>query len=81
MAYYIIDECINCGACAVECPTETIYEPGVNIGNNGEYFDSLSMDHFFIISDNCDECALFSKVRCIAVCPTDAIKHIFIKGV
>lgn len=76
MAYFITDECINCGACAVECPTETIYEPGVNIGTNGKYFDPLSRDHFFIVSDNCDECALFSKVRCVAVCPTDSIKHI-----
>ncbi len=49
MAYFITDECINCGACAVECPTETIYEPGVNLGNNGKYFDPLSRDHFFII--------------------------------
>ena len=81
MGYFINDDCINCGACLIECPTETIYEPGVNIGNHGKYFVPLSMDHFFIISDNCDECALFSKVRCVAVCPTDAIKHIFIKGV
>jgi len=26
MAYYINDECINCGACEPECPTNVISE-------------------------------------------------------
>lgn len=26
MAYNITDDCINCGACAPECPTEAISE-------------------------------------------------------
>ena len=26
MAYTITDECINCGACAPECPAEAIIE-------------------------------------------------------
>lgn len=76
MGYFITDDCINCGACAIECPTETIYEPGINIGNSGNYIVPLSMDHFFIITDNCDDCILLSKVRCVEVCPTDSIKKI-----
>ena len=28
MAMLITDDCINCGACAVECPMEAIFEPG-----------------------------------------------------
>jgi len=26
MAYFITDDCISCGACAAECPTEAISE-------------------------------------------------------
>ena len=29
MAIMITDECINCGACAPECPNNAIYEGGV----------------------------------------------------
>ena len=29
MTMKITEDCINCGACAVECPTEAIYEPGI----------------------------------------------------
>ncbi|MCT4666267.1 MAG: 4Fe-4S dicluster domain-containing protein [Flavobacteriales bacterium] len=29
MAIIITDECINCGACEVECPNNAIYEGGI----------------------------------------------------
>jgi ferredoxin len=29
MAIYITDDCINCGACEMECPNNAIYEGGV----------------------------------------------------
>ncbi|MEL6391500.1 MAG: 4Fe-4S dicluster domain-containing protein [Bacteroidota bacterium] len=29
MAIMITDDCINCGACEVECPNTAIYEPGL----------------------------------------------------
>lgn len=32
MTYEINDDCINCGACTPECPTEAIYE-GEDIHN------------------------------------------------
>lgn len=41
MAYTISDECISCGACAGECPTESISE-GAN--------------HFEINADTCIDC-------------------------
>lgn len=75
MGMIINDDCINCGACAVECPTEAIFEPGESRKENGKLVP-LSNKHFYIVTEICDECAGFKKVRCIAVCPMDAIKKI-----
>lgn len=41
MAYFINDECIACGACEAECPTEAI-SPG---------------DIYVIDADTCIDCA------------------------
>ncbi len=41
MAYKISDECINCGACAANCPVEAISE--------GD-------EHFVIDADACIDC-------------------------
>ncbi len=41
MAYTISDECISCGACAGECPTDSISE---------------GSSHFEINSDTCIDC-------------------------
>jgi len=75
MTMVITDDCINCGACAVECPTEAIYGTGESRKENGK-LDPLSNEHFYIVTEICDKCAGFKKVRCIAVCPMDAIKKI-----
>ncbi len=74
MAMIINDDCINCGACAVECPTEAIYEPGEDYQIKGIIHSAISDDHFFIVTRKCDECSGFTKIRCISVCPMDAIK-------
>lgn len=74
MTMVITEDCINCGACAVECPTEAILEPGESYELNGKNFNPVSNEHFFIVTDFCNECAGFSKIKCIAVCPMDAIK-------
>jgi len=47
MAYIITDECINCGACAAECPVECISE--------GD-------DKHIIGSDECVECGTCADV-------------------
>jgi ferredoxin len=73
MTMMITENCINCGACAVECPTEAIFEPGENWKILGKSFLALSNEHFFIVKDICDECLSLKKIRCISVCPMDSI--------
>lgn len=57
MALYITEECINCGACEPECPTEAISEGS----------------EFFVIDKNkCVECVgHFDSPQCVEVCPID----------
>ena len=76
MTMIITDDCINCGACAVECPTEAIYEPGETWKINGKSLPPISTEHYFIVTEICDECSGFKKIKCIAVCPMDAIKSL-----
>ena len=47
MAYIITEECINCGACAGECPVECISE--------GD-------ERYVIGSDECIECGACAEV-------------------
>lgn len=74
MTMIITDECINCGACAVECPTEAIYEPEQSYQINNNIYKPVSEDHFFIVTEICNECAGYNKIRCISICPMDAIR-------
>ena len=75
MAIVITDDCINCGACAVECPTEAIFESGESWKANGKEFVALSMEHFFVVTQFCDECSKINEIKCMAVCPMDAVKR------
>lgn len=75
MMMVITNNCINCGACAAECPTEAIYPPGESREENGTLFTSHSSEHFFIVTSKCDECSGFDKIRCIFICPMDAIRE------
>lgn len=72
----IIEECINCGACAVECPAKAIYRPGESWEENGKRFSPISNEHFFIAPSKCDGCSGFDKIKCIAICPMEAIKKL-----
>ena len=59
MALAINEECISCGACEPECPTNSITEG----------------DEIYVINpDTCVECkGYFDKPQCIEVCPVDCI--------
>ena len=57
MALIITEECINCGACEPECPTNAITE-GPEI--------------FLINQETCVECiGHFDEPQCATVCPVD----------
>lgn len=57
MAYQITEECINCGACEPECPTESI---------------TAGPDIYLIDPNTCVECVeYFDTPQCVAACPVD----------
>ncbi len=71
MSMTITDDCINCGACEPECPTNAIFEPGDGEGNNG-----FSDMFFYIVPEICDECQDQDEgPKCLQVCPADAIAY------
>jgi ferredoxin len=59
MAMKILDDCISCGACEPECPTEAISEG----------------DSIYVIDLNvCVECVgHHDSPQCVEVCPVDCI--------
>ena len=75
MAIVITDDCINCGACASECPVDAIYEPGEKIGINENDFMSISNEHYSIVTEICTNCIGLNEIKCLAICPMDAIKN------
>jgi len=59
LALYINEDCINCGACEPECPTNAITE--------GE-------EIYIIEAATCVECeGHFDTPRCKEVCPVECI--------
>lgn len=58
MAMKITDECIACGACLPECPTESISEG----------------DIYVIDANTCVECeGYYDSPQCVSVCPVECI--------
>ena len=59
MAMKIQDDCISCGACVVDCPTESISEG-----------DTI----YVINAATCVECVgHHDSPKCVTVCPVDCI--------
>ena len=72
MATKITEECINCGACEPECPNTAIYAGGVQYEFQGQMYDALSSDFYYIVPEKCTECVgHFDQEQCAAVCPVD----------
>jgi ferredoxin len=58
MAMTITDECIACGACLTECPTNSISEGDVYVINQ----------------ETCVECeGHYDSPQCAAVCPVECV--------
>ncbi len=64
----ITDECISCSACVDECPSNAIYNSGIEYELNGQTFPALSEEHPYIVAELCDDCK-----SCVEVCPVDSI--------
>ena len=59
MVMTITDDCISCGACEPECPTEAIFEGDVI---------------FEIDAAKCVDCeGHFDSSQCVEVCPVDCV--------
>ena len=59
MAMKITDECISCGACEPECPTESISQG-----------DTI----YVINTETCVQCeGHYDTQQCVSVCPVDCI--------
>ncbi|MBN2823951.1 MAG: 4Fe-4S dicluster domain-containing protein [Campylobacterales bacterium] len=64
MAVMITQECINCEACASECPVAAILEDG----NEKNPYD----DRFYVKPETCVECVGHAaEPRCVEACPTE----------
>lgn len=64
MAVMITNECINCEACASECPVAAILEES----NERNPFD----DRFYVKPEACVECIGHADdPRCVEACPTE----------
>lgn len=64
MAVMITDECINCDACALECPVAAILDEN-NAKNPYE-------EKYYVKPESCVECVGHSDVpRCAEACPTE----------
>jgi ferredoxin len=59
MALMILDRCLGCGICQIECPTDAIYE---------------NDDIYAIDPDKCVECVgFYDKPLCVILCNAKAI--------
>jgi len=65
MAVMITDECINCDACASECPVAAILPDD----NDKNPFEG---ERFYVKAETCVECVGHADTpRCADVCPTE----------
>ncbi|MDR3609230.1 MAG: 4Fe-4S dicluster domain-containing protein [Ignavibacteriaceae bacterium] len=63
--FSIHEDCINCGACLNECPSNAI---------NKNNYPPVSKEIYFIVSDLCTECSGVSDYPlCSDICPMKCI--------
>lgn len=78
MRVFITDDCINCSACAVECPVKAIFPKAGNEKNENKLFINnnflvngfISYEHYYVNPRLCNECkGHYFQPRCNQVCP------------
>lgn len=78
MSLRITHDCINCGACEIECPQLAVF-PKKKVRKNNEQLylidlfgknEFVSSVHFYIDPLKCNNCeGFYPAPRCIEVCP------------
>jgi ferredoxin len=73
----ITEDCINCRACDLICPSNAIYPSSKDYVLNNKNYRALSMEHYYIVTEKCSFCeGVHAAPECISICPMDAIKEI-----
>lgn len=73
MSMIITNECINCGACAIECLEHAIFFAEDHAFFKNLWFEPPSTEQYFIFPDLCNECSGIEETGCITVCPMNSI--------
>ncbi len=74
MAVTILNDCINCAACALECPNDAIYGPGKEPEKEYKMLLPVVRDYFFIVPFKCGDCeSSFRIPPCMLICPMNCI--------
>lgn len=76
MAYVITNDCINCGACVIECPEVAIFIHVKKILRSKLKKISISAEHYNIDLSKCSGCISTGYPKCAEICPMDAVKEI-----
>lgn len=70
----INDNCINCGACQLECPAKAIFKYNSQYKIASVSYPPLSKKTYYIVNDLCTKCKGVSKsFLCLDICPMNAI--------
>jgi ferredoxin len=74
MNFSIHDDCINCGACRDECPSNAINKNNTEYRIGKKTYPPVSKEIYFIVSDLCTECSGVSDYPlCPDICPMKCI--------
>lgn len=73
MNMMITNDCINCGACALECRNDAIEAPNKYLNKKEKKSNSFALEHYQIIEEFCDKCIGLKYYKCVEVCPMNSI--------
>jgi ferredoxin len=74
MKYNINDDCINCGACQLECSYKAVFKNNSSYRIGERIFPPVSKEIYFIVHDLCTGCDGISDYPlCADICPMKCI--------